>query len=306
MKKLLYTIATLSLAISTQARVSMVGQPADYGLKDINESSWYDINPHTWDVFTSFDGDEIFGTKSVRYTAVQVEFHSIGVIEGRKVGAETIVGSFQDRGAFFGGEGYLDLYYFAPVDISKYAQQAVALGGWKYNLTKYVNLDLGGNVIYSTKRVIGPGIAGYGGETLRGDFYAGFVGDIDWISPFVYVDYDATYDALKFFGGFSPKIDLAPYTKIKGLSLETQITFGYVKANRWSGEYKIDGHYWHNDYAYIQADANLVYLFNKTWRSFIGVGWACHNDGKGNVGQGGVDMGPDQMVWFSCGLGYVF
>lgn len=306
MKKYIALFATLAAAVSADARIFMLGTLPEYGLKDISESQWYEINPHTWDTFTSFDDEIIFGTNEPRNTLLQIEFYSTGVHEGRKIGGETLAVSFQDRGAFFGGEGYMDFLYYAPVNPSKYAQQAMFLGGWKYNLTKHLALDLGGNVIYSTKKVIGPGIAGYGGNTWRGDFYVGFVGDIKWLSPFVYFDYDSGYDAKKYLAGFAPKWDISEAFAIKGLSLEPQITFGYVSACRFAGNQKIAGGYWRNDYAYIQGEVNLVYTINNKWKTFIGVGWACHNDGKGKVGKGGVDMGPDQMVWGSCGIGYIF
>ena len=187
---------------------------------------------------------------------------------------------------------------------SKYAQQAVFFGGWKYNLTKYVDLDLGGNIIYTTKKVAGPGLVGIGGENWRGDIYAGFTSDKIFLCPFVYVGYDPTYDSLKFQGGFNPVISLEELTAIKGLSIQSQIIFGYVHANRFSGEARLsNGNYWRNSYGYIQAESNLVYE-RKSWRFFVGVGWACNNDGK--IGPDNVNMGPDNFVWTGGGVGYIF
>lgn len=307
MKKTLACIFVSTLAaVSLSARINGFGAAQEFGTTPPQDAPWYEPNTQTWDSFTSFDERVIFGLDAERSTMLQIEFYSTGVLEGRKVGGETLVASFQDRSLFFGGEGYMDLSYFAPVNPSKYAQQACFYGGWKYNIIKYLDIDLGGSVIYTTKKVMGPGIAGYGGDTWHGDVYVGFIGDFLWLSPFAYFDYDPTYDSKKFLAGFAPRVSLYELTKIKGLSLESQLTFGYVKANRFSGHQKIDGHYWSNDYGYIQAEVNLVYVFKKSWRTFIGVGWACHNDGKGKVGQGGVDMGPDQMVWGSCGIGYIF
>lgn len=298
-------IALSLLLVSTlQARISMFAYPAEYGIGPDMEN-WYEISTHTWDVFTSMDADAIFGLNDKRSTVFQTEFYSTGVIEGRKVGSETLCASFSDRGGFFGGEGYMDLYYFAPIDESKYAQQAVFYGGWKYNLNKYLHIDLGGTFTYATKRVIGPGIAGYGGETFRDDFYVGFCIDKLYLNPFVYFDYCSEFDAKKYMAGVKPRLDLYPYTKIEGLSFVAELTFGYIDAQRFSGDYKIDGSYWKNSYAYIQAELNLVYQIESV-RLFVGMGWACHNDGKGKVGKGGVDMGQDQMIWGSCGIGYVF
>lgn len=300
-KNILCIALASASAATLYGRFSSDEMPAEYGIEPGPEK-WYQINPHTWNTFTSFDGDIIFGAGKERFTMIGVEYYSTGVIEGRKVGDSTLVASFQDRGAFFGGDGYMDISYFAPVD-SKYAQQATALGGWKYNITKYVDIDLGGNIIYSTKKVIGPGIAGYGGESWRGDFYVGFTSDELYVRPFAYFDYDMTYDATKWLAGFNPIIDLEPLTAIENLRIESQLTFGYVNANRWSGDQKINGNYMRNSYGYIQIEANLVYQIGGV-RMFVGVGWAMHNDGR--VASNGVDLGPDNMVWTSCGIGYIF
>ena len=213
MKKIsLLFFAGIISAATLQARITAFGESPKYGIKPLPESAeFYDINPHTWNVFTTFDGDEIIGANQPRRTVFQIEAYSASVMEGRRVGEFTPVASLTDRGAFFGGDGYMDLYYSAPVD-SKYAQQAVFFGGWKYNLTKYVDLDLGGNIIYTTKKVAGPGLVGIGGENWRGDIYAGFTSDKIFLCPFVYVGYDPTYDSLKFQGGFNPVISLEELT----------------------------------------------------------------------------------------------
>lgn len=286
-------------------RISSFGAPAEYGLASDTEC-WYDINQHTWDVFVSMDSDKILGINDKRLTVFQVEYYSTAVLEGLKVGDNTVCASFSDRGGFFGGEGYMDLFYYAPIDVPRYAQQAVFYGGWKYNLNRYVDIDLGGIFTYSTKRVAGPGIAGYGGETFRDDFYVGFCFDKIYVNPFVYFDYCSEYDAKKYMAGIRPSFDLEPYTAISGLSLDLQLTLGYVRACRFAGEYEIGGMYWRNDYSYIQGEANLVYCIDKI-RMFVGIGWACNNAGKREtVGSVAIDMGPDQMVWGACGIGYVF
>ena len=305
MKKFfLLFFAGIISAATLQARITAFGESPKYGIKPLPESAeFYDVNPHTWDVFTTFDGDEIIGANQPRRTVFQIEAYSASVMEGRRVGEFTPVASLTDRGAFFGGDGYMDLYYSAPVD-SKYAQQAVFFGGWKYNLTKYVDIDLGGNIIYTTKKVAGPGLVGLGGENWRGDIYAGFTSDKIFLCPFVYVGYDPTYDSLKFQGGFNPVISLEELTAIKGLSIQSQIIFGYVHANRFSGEARLsNGNYWRNSYGYIQAESNLVYE-RKSWRFFVGVGWACNNDGE--IGPDNVNMGPDNFVWTGGGVGYIF
>ncbi len=303
-KKTLSILCAALALCGLQARIMSFGDPAEYGLAPSPEN-WYDINPHTWDVFVTFDDEKIFGTNDPRRTVAGAEFYSTGVMEGRKVGDFTAVASLTDRGPFFGGDGYMDLYYFAPVDMDKYAQQIAFFGGWKYNLTKYVDIDIGGNIIYSTKRVVGPGmvVEGMGGETLRGDIYVGFTSSKVFINPFIFAGYDPTYDELRFTTGFGPKIPLYEATGIKGLSIETKFTLGYVRAQRFSGSEIASGGYWRNEYSYVQTEANLVYCYEHL-RTFVGLGWALHNDGK--YAPNGAYLGSDNNVWVGGGVGWIF
>lgn len=303
-KCFIFTLSILVLVASANARITSLGEHAKFGLAPDPET-WDEVNLYAWDITTTLDAVEILGINQPRETIISAECYSTGVMEGRKVSDFTAVASLTDRGALFGGDGYMDLYYFAPVDANKYAQQFVFFGGWKYNLTKHLHVDLGGNLVYTTKRIVGPGIyvKGMGGETFRGDMYVSLSTDKLYIPPFVLVAYDPTFDCTKYIAGINPKIDLYDLTYIKGLSIEAQAVAGYVRAQRFSGS-KIDtGGYWRNSYAFIQAEANLVYRY-KHLRTFVGVGWAIHNDGE--TAPNGEDMGNDNNVWVGGGIGWIF
>lgn len=289
-------LAVLAGLASAHARLNSFALPAEYGLGPYPDG-FFDVNKHTWEVFTTFDSDKIFGTESPRYTFAGAEFYSSGVIEGKKVSDCTFVATFQDRGSFFGGDGYMDIYYWMPAD-STYAQQAVIFGGWKYNLFKYLDLDLGGNIIFTNRKIAGPGITGFGGETSRGDFYAGFTTRELFVRPFAYVDYDFTLECLKLYTGVSPCVELEDV--LVGLALESQFTFGYIDARCYAGGDKP----WKNSYAYFQMEADLVYRFLQHARAFIGGGFAVNNDTNGSP----MDdrLGRKSTLWVSCGLGYVF
>ena len=304
MKK--YALALIAAcAFSTLgARITDLGTSPEYGISD-DPQNWYEINAHTWEVFASMDGVKMLGIDADHYTTVSAECYSTGVIEGRKVGDFTAVGSFKDRGEFFGGDGYFELVYFAPTNMDKYAQQIDVFGGWKYNLTKYVDIDLGGNVIYSTKRVLGPGLVidGMGGQALRGDIYVCLSSRKVYVSPFALIGYDPTYDEMKVIGGFTPSLDLYEITSIKGLSIQTSLIAGYMRAQRFSGSEISTGGYWRCSYSYIQTEANLVYVY-KSLRTFVGVGWAIHDGGR--IAPNGVYMGSDNNVWAGGGIGWIF
>lgn len=293
----------MGLFVSTSfARIGVFALPAVYGIKD-TPTSWTDINTRTWRVFTNFDGSEILGLESERRTLIQTEFYSSGVIEGRKVGDTTIVASFSDRGEFFGGEGYTDLCGFVPL-ANKYATQIDFLGGWKYNITALADIDLGGHITYTDKKVAGPGFTGLGGSQWKGDFYVGLVFSKLYLNPFAYLAYEPSYDAMKLMFGIFPVFDLEPITAIEGLSFEMQVLCGYTDANNWAADDTINGNRWRNSYFYIQTEANIVYVWNKKIRFFTGVGYAYNNDS--HFAPNGAYLSPQNVVWFSGGIGYLF
>ncbi len=303
----IFFVAVLSAVCSAQvaqARIGVYALPADYGIGQ-RKADWTEINPETWDVFTSFDSEEIFvgDPKEKRLTTIQTEFSTSTVIEGRKVGDATVLASISDRGSFFGGEGYMDLYGFAPFG-KEYASQVFFLGGWRYDVLKYVDIDIGGNIVYSDKKISGPGFTDFGGSQWRGDIYVGLMLRELYLNPFVYGAYEPSYDACKFSAGISPTFDLKDLTTIDGLSLEVQVFYGYITANNWAADDLIDGKRWRNSYSYVNAEANLVYLYDGHIKTHVGVGWSYNNDGK--YAPNGAYLSPSNAMWFTCGIGYVF
>ena len=100
MKKFfLLFFAGIISAATLQARITAFGESPKYGIKPLPESAeFYDVNPHTWDVFTTFDGDEIIGANQPRRTVFQIEAYSASVMEGRRVGEFTPVASLTEIG----------------------------------------------------------------------------------------------------------------------------------------------------------------------------------------------------------------
>ena len=70
-----------------------------------------------------------------------------------------------------------------------------------------------------------------------------------------------------------------------------------------SGSEIVGGGYWRTEYSYIQTEANLVYTY-KHLRTFAGVGWAIHDDGK--YAPNGAYLGSDNNVWVGGGIGWIF
>lgn len=301
MKKFILFLTTAACAFDASARLSSFGDPAEYGIKHFEQKEITDINSYTWDTFVEMDPDVIFGTKTPRKTYINFEYASDMVIEGMNVGRNSFGAVLVDRGAFFGGDGYCELGAFMPTDAES-AQQFKFAGGWKYNLTDLIHLDLGGTFTYATQRVSGPGIPG-GGITFYGDFYAGLILNVP-TNPFVYYMYNPDFDAQKIIAGINPKFKLDKYFAIKNLSLEMEIYYGYVNANRWTGDNKVGGTLMQNGYGFVQAEAQFVYEWRNQWRFAIGGGYAYNNDGAGPSAS--LRNGPEQSAWFSTSIGFIF
>lgn len=300
-------MAALFAFTAANARIMTYGLQSEYGIKDLSgEDSPLYINPNAWDVFTSGDVETMLGINATKsYSVFQVEYSSTMVMEGVKIGGNTMTAVLQDRRPLFGGEGYLDCAMITPLD-TYYSKQLRVLGGWKYNLNKYLDLDLGGTINYAFDGIAGAGLPAKNGYLFGGDIYAGLTLRDIYIAPFVYVGYNSPCDALKLMAGFAPVVSLYDITHIEDLYIETCIYYGYTSANRYAGDHEIGGHYWRNEYSYVQAEANLVYVYKKHWKFLVGVGYSYNNDGYGSVGQGGFDMGPDSNVWTTIAVGYVF
>ena len=299
MKKFALFIISICAALSANARLTAFGDPATYGIKELGSGTPFDINPYTWDVFASMDAAKMFGVDDEHSTLLSAEYHSTYVQEGMKTGENSFVVSLSDRGAFFGGDGYFELAAAMPAE-SRYAQQYYFLGGWKYNLNDYIHIDLGGNFKYTSKRVSGPGLPG-GGITFSGDIYVGLIADVP-LTPFVYYMYNPDYDAQKIMAGINPQFSLEEAFAIKNLFLDMEAYYGYVHANRWTGDNKVGGRYWENSYGFVQTEVAIVYIY-EGWRFSVGGGYAYQNDGEG---PGGMGSGPAHNAWFSTSVGIFF
>lgn len=300
MKKItLFVLAALS-AFDASARISSFGDPAIYGIKDFQSKDITDINSHTWDVFVTMDPNLMFGVEETRSTYVNFEFSTDMVIEGMNVGRNAFGSVLVDRGAFFGGDGYCEIGAFMPTDANS-AQQFKFAGGWKYNLTELFHLDLGGTFTYTTQRVSGPGVPG-GGITFYGDFYAGIILNVP-TNPFVYYMYNPDFDAQKIMAGINPTFKLDEYFAIKNLTLEMEAYYGYVNANRWTGDNRVGGRLMKNGYGFVQVEAAIVYVWH-SWRFSVGGGYAYNNDGQGPSKE--LRNGPAHNSWLSTSIGFYF
>ena len=299
MKKFAILTLVLTATIPAHARLTAYADPAVYGIKEVESDSIFHVNPYTWDVFSSMDANAMFGIDAEHTTLLSAEYHSVYVQEGMKTGENSFVVSLSDRGAFFGGDGYFELAATVPAN-SRYARQYYFLGGWKYNLNKYVHIDLGGNFKYTSERTSGPGRTG-GGIRFSGDLYAGLIANLP-LNPFVYYMYNPDYDAQKIMAGINPQFSLEKLTAIKNLSFDMEAYYGYVHANRWTGDHKVGGSLHKNSYGFVQAEAALVYVYNGI-RFSVGGGYAYHSDGEG---VNGIGSGPRHNAWVSTSIGMFF
>lgn len=303
MKKLLAFIfisALCAFANAQEGRLALFDGTSGYNFK-----SWYEINPSCWDITENFNFDEAFGVDKERFTSLGVEYRSATIYKGKKASGNAVAAVFEDRGPLFAGEGYNVITGVLP-DNQHYTKSLCVLSGWVYNISKYVDFDIGGTLYFTEDAINADSrIAIDGGERFSGDIYVGFIGN-HFLRPFVYGFYNFSFYQYGVMAGFAPSYNLEKLTAIKNLSLDIKIYASYAKAERFSAESTVGGKYWENSYGYIQAYGGLSWVLNKHIKFSGGVGYAVNNDGQGCRGPLGEDFGPDMNVYGTFSISYIF
>ncbi|MBR4597216.1 MAG: hypothetical protein IKO42_02335 [Opitutales bacterium] len=300
MKKFAALFLVLCIFNSAHARISPIGNPAEFGITEISSDDPLYVNPIALDGLEDKTFLEHLGVYAEHRTVLSVEYASNIVFDGMRTSNNTFAASLEDNGELFNGDGYTQLDAIIPFDNS-FANIFRFLGGWKYNLTKDLHIDLGGTLVYATKRISGAGITG-AGTRFTGDIYIGFIYDFI-LKPFVYYTYNFDYDSNKITFGFNPIFDLKCITGIENLSLVMEIYGGYVKANRWTADDEVNGRLPHNNYFFAQAEARLEYVLCEHWRFTVGGGYA-HNDGAKDFDF--LKNSPNNLLWINTSIGFIF
>lgn len=263
------------------------------------DGDWLSVNPAALDDTVNFTPETVGIGKPITLYPV-VDFESELNWRGKKLATQTFIPKLGTESYLFGGEAYLDLNCLLPVD-SAYAKGMNIYMGWCYQLTRYIDVDVGGNLFFYDKQVYGFGQTGPGTKD-SGDFHLGLSADVP-LNPWAWVTYDFVYDALIFEGGLIHRQALQPWVGVENLSLELGVTSGWLQSNRYSGRTKINGQYWENSYGYVFTSADLVYRPLDPLAVSVGVRWSGNNDGSGYAANG-MWIGPDSSVWFGMSVTY--
>lgn len=229
-----------------------------------------------------------------------IDFESELNWRGKKMATQTFIPKLGTETYLFGGQAYLDFNWILPVE-GDYAKAFNIYMGWCYQITRYLDIDIGGNIFFYDKPVYGFGQTGFGTKDSN-DLHIGLSLDVP-LNPWGWVTYDFVYEAFIFEGGVRHYEDLATWTGIERLGLNMGITAGWVHADRYSGRANINGVYWENQYSYLFTYADVVYRPVEDLSVAVGVRWSGNNDGSG-VASNGAWIGPDSSVWFGMTLTY--
>ena len=165
-------IAALAL-FEAHPKVSFFADTARYGITPRDSDDPFYVNPVAITGLSEKPLAQLFGIDVEHFTSLNVEYASNMVSDGMRTSNNTFAVSLLDRGELFGGDGYTELDAYLPAD-SQFARMYRFWGGWKYNLTKDLHVDLGGTLVYASKRISGAGITG-AGTHFTGDIYAGLI-----------------------------------------------------------------------------------------------------------------------------------
>ncbi len=263
---------------------------------------FWEINTQAWEDTKIFSWETVGVGLPFRIYPV-VGFESELNWRGKKLAPQTMLAKIGTETYLFGGQAYLDLASALPLD-GDYAKSYDIYMGWCYQLTKYVDIDIGGNIIFYDKNVIGPGQTSPIGSKDTSDMHIGLSANIP-LNPWAWVTYDFVHDQLIVETGLRHREPLVHWIGTQDLYLELSLTAGWLKANRYSGRGQINGQYWRNSYCYVMATAGLAYEPVKDLTIRAGVRWSANNDGNG-VAPNGLLLGPDNSVWGGVSVTYAF
>ncbi len=297
MKRALIIAAAL-IAVSAFAFDGTLGR---YGLKEVKGDNALGINESAADCLDNFSWADVLGTNSPSRTSIEASYQFNPVLAGKKIANHAAVFTIEDRRGLFSGESYTQVVYTYNTT-GNYASKIELYQGWKYNITKYLQLDIGGNFIFTDMPVYGdfrPATLG-GGCCDSGNIYFGFIGDIDYLQPFICYQYDFGFYTSEFRAGINPKYDFDG--ALDGLTVGANIFGAYVHCDNF---YYMDTIKATESYWYVNAACYAEYSFTKNFYARACVGYS-YNTSDGVKNLSAYDIGPNANVFTSFSIGYAF
>lgn len=256
------------------------------------------VNTEAWDSFISFNGDRIMGDPSEHSFTPSATVYSSFTSVGKRINKGAVIPAFSTSGPLFGGDGYATLSGVIPFE-SGNTYQIGFVGGWKYRLLEWLDVDVGGGMAFYDKNAFGAGQVSNLGSYYRSALYFGLIVPVP-LNPSVYAVYDTQLEQFQVIISISERMDLTD-----NLSLFVEARGGQLSSQSYLGgsEAPIGGK-WKNGYTYWLTAASLDWEVIENTTVSVGVGYTGNNDGT--VGIYGLDLGPENTVYGSVGLSYTF
>ena len=297
MKKILIALFCLC-SIQTFA---FDGNLAKYGIKPHKGDNALSVNESAADCLESFSWAEAFGANSPSLTTLEARYDFNPALAGKQTAHHAAVFTIEDRRGLFSGESYTQVIYTYSTT-GNYASKLELCQGWKYNLTEYFHIDIGGNFIFTDMPVYGdfrPATLG-GGNADSGNFYFGFIGNIPEIQPFAAYIYDFGFCTSEFRAGINPKYEFEK--ALEGLTVGAQIFGAFVHSDNF---YYGDAISATESYWYCNFACYAEYKFAKNFYARASVGYA-YNTSDGVKNLQAYDIGPNKNIFSSFSFGYSF
>lgn len=299
MKKITIPLCIVCFCCCAMAADGVLGK---YGLGDMKNNNSLGINETTADCLDNFSWEDAFGVNGESRTTLETAYEFNSLYAGKKIANHAAVFAVEDKRGLFGGESYTRLSYLYTTD-NAYADIIMVLSGWKYNITEYMHLDIGGDFKFTDKDVYGdyrPATLG-GGTKLGGNIYFGFIGDCPEIQPFVYYIYDFSFESSEFRAGINPTYRFGG--ALSALVADAAIYAAYAYVNDFScGDFD-DAR---ESYWYTIAKMSLTYELCRHFyvKATVGYGYNTSN-GVSNM-PAYYDCGPRSNAFAGFALGFGF
>ncbi|GHC05914.1 hypothetical protein [Cerasicoccus arenae] len=256
------------------------------------------VNTEAWDSFISFNGARIMGDPADHMFVPSASYYTSYTSVGKRLSKSTIVPSFSTSGPLFGGDGYLTLSGVLPFDGDD-TYQFNTLGGWKYRLLEYLDIDVGGGLALYDQNSFGAGQPSQLGSYYRSAFFFGIIGRLP-LNPAAYVTYDSQLEQVQAIVGVSETWKLA-----EEWTLFAEARLGQLSSQSYLGDSKspVSGK-WRNGYTYWLTTAEISWTPIKNGTIAAGIGYTGNNDGTRGIEN--IDLGPENTVYGKFSIAYSF
>ena len=238
--------------------------------------------------------------------AGSVRFESAYLFRGKKLGQQGLQPSVELSYSECEGNLYIGTWHYSPFN-SGQANEIDFYGGYCWQPTRIFTLDLGCTYYWYPNTPPTP--LQQAALSRSREIYMGLSADVLFTpSIYFFYDFDREQTLLEISGGY--RFSLEEYLSTDGFFFDVGGYIGWLQADAFNGNQRKGNEKWSNGYNYCGVTGDLVYVFNESISTSVGVRYGYNTDGtttsfrdlNGNM----PEMGPSHNFWYGINFSFQF